>query len=93
VSTASGDSPMSFDPTYAECVAPMKYVTPLNDAESETLHPRHAPHSSRRARRRAHRLWLSHQHSTIPPIARLSQVDQRRVAAWMARWQAGGSSG
>jgi hypothetical protein len=68
----------------------MKYVTPLRDAAIETLHPMHAHHPARRARMRAHRLLLSHQRSTIPPIARLSQVDQRRVSAGMDRWQAWG---
>ena len=71
----------------------MKYVTPLSDAEIETLHQMHAHHPSRRARMRAHSLLLSHQRSTIPQIARLYQVDQRRVSAWMDRWQAWGLVG
>src|SRR5215813_7541963 len=71
----------------------MKYVTPLNDAEIETLHQMHAHHPSRRARMRAHSLLLSHQRYTIPQIARLYQVDQRRVSAWMERWQAQGLVG
>jgi len=49
----------------------MKYVTPLSDAEIETLHQMHAHHPSRRARMRAHSLLLSHQRYTIPQIARL----------------------
>ncbi len=71
----------------------MKYVTPLSDAEIETLHQMHAHHPSRRARMRAHSLLLSHQRYTIPQIARLYQVDQRRVSAWMDRWQAWGLVG
>ena len=71
----------------------MKYVTPLSDAEIETLHQMHAHHPSRRARMRAHSLLLSHQRYTIPQIARLYQVDQRRVSAWMERWQAWGLVG
>jgi hypothetical protein len=68
----------------------MQYVTPLSDAEIETLQPRHAHHPSRRARMRAHSLLLSHQRSPLPQLARLSQVDQRRVSAWLERWQAWG---
>ena len=68
----------------------MKYVTPLSDAEIETLHQMHAHHPSRRARMRAHSLLLSHQRYTIPHIARISQVDPRRVSAWIDRWQAWG---
>jgi transposase len=71
----------------------MKYVTPLNDAEIETLRQMHAYHPSRRARMRAHSLVLSHQRYTIPQIARLYQVDQRRVSAWIERWQAWGLVG
>ena len=71
----------------------MKYVTSLSDAEIETLQQMHAHHPSRRARIRAHSLLLSHQRYTIPPIARISQVDPRRVSAWMDRWQAWGLVG
>ena len=71
----------------------MKYVTPLSDAEIETWHQMHAHHPSRRARMRAHSLLLSHQRYAIPPIARIYQVDQRRVSAWMERWQAWGFVG
>ena len=68
----------------------MKYVTSLNHVEIETLQQMHASHASRRARMRAHSLLLSHQRYTIPQIARVYQVDQRRVSAWMERWQAWG---
>ena len=71
----------------------MKYVTPLNDVEIETLQQMHAHHPSRRARMRAHSLLLSHQRYTIPQIAHLYQVDQRRVSAWMERWQTWGVVG
>jgi transposase len=71
----------------------MKYVTPLNDVEIETLQQMHAHHPSRRARMRAHSLLLSPQRYTIPPIAHLYQVDQRRVSAWMERWQTWGVVG
>ena len=71
----------------------MKYVTPLSDAEIETLQQMHAHHPSRRARMRAHSLLLSHQRYTIPHIARIYQVDQRRVSAWIDRWQAWGLVG
>src|SRR6476660_7559019 len=71
----------------------MKYVTSLSDAEIETLQPMHTHHPSRRARVRAHSLLLSHQRYTIPPIARIYQVDQRRVSAWIDRWQAWGFVG
>jgi transposase len=71
----------------------MKYVTPLSDAEIETLQQMHAQHPSRRARMRAHSLLLSHQRYPIPQIARFYQVDQRRVSAWMERWQAWGLVG
>jgi hypothetical protein len=53
----------------------------------------HAHHPSRRARMRAHSLLLSHQRYPIPQIARLYQVDPRRVSAWMVRWQAWGLVG
>lgn len=52
---------------------PMKYVPPLNDVEIVTLQQMHAHHPSRRARMRAHSLLLSHQHYTIPQIARMYQ--------------------
>jgi DDE superfamily endonuclease/Winged helix-turn helix len=71
----------------------MKYVTPLSDAEIETLQQMHAHHPSRRARMRAHSLLLSHQRYTIPHIARIQQVDPRRVSAWIDRWQAWGVVG
>ena len=71
----------------------MKYVTSLSDAEIETLQQMHAHHPSRRARMRAHSLLLSHQRYTIPHIARIYQVDQRRVSAWIDRWQAWGLVG
>ncbi|HSX77286.1 MAG TPA: helix-turn-helix domain-containing protein [Candidatus Saccharimonadia bacterium] len=71
----------------------MKYVTPLSDPEIETLPQMQAHHSSRRARMRAHSLLLSHQRYTIPHIARIYQVDQRRVSAWIDRWQTWGFVG
>ena len=70
----------------------MKSVIPLHDVEIETVQPMPAHHPSRRARLRAHRLLLRHQRSTIPPMARLYQVDQRRVSAWIDRWQTWGAS-
>lgn len=71
----------------------MKYVTLLNAVEIETLHQMHAHHPSRRARMRAHGLLLSHQHYTISQIARVYQVDPRRVSAWITRWQTCGLVG
>jgi len=71
----------------------MKYVAPLNDAEIETLQQLQAHHPSRRARMRAHSLLLSHQRYTIPQIARIYQVDQRRVSDWIGRWQTSGLVG
>src|SRR2546426_6916530 len=71
----------------------MKYVTPLTDAEMTTLQQMHTHHPSRRARMRAHSLLLSHQRYPIPHIARIYQVDQRRVSAWIDRWQAWGLVG
>jgi transposase len=71
----------------------MKYVTPLSDPEIETLQQMQAHHPSRRARMRAHSLLLSHQRYTIPHIARIYQVDQRRVSAWIDRWQTWGLVG
>jgi Helix-turn-helix domain len=71
----------------------MQYVTALHPVEIETLQPLHAHHPSRRAHMRAPRLLLSHQRYPIPQLAHLYQVDQRRVSAWMARWQAWGLVG
>ena len=71
----------------------MKYVTPLSDAAIETWQQMHAYHPSRRARMRAHSLLLRHQRYPIPHIARISQVDPRRVSAWIERWQAWGVVG
>ena len=71
----------------------MKYVKPLSEAEIETLQQMHAHHPSHRARMRAQSLLLSHQRYTIPQIARVYQVDPRRVSAWMDRWQAWGLVG
>jgi transposase len=42
---------------------------------------------------RAHSLLRSHEPYTIPPIARIYQVDQRRVSAWIDRWQTWGRVG
>jgi len=71
----------------------MKYVTPLSDPDIETLQQMHAHHPSRRARMRAHSLLLSHQRYPIPQIARLYQVDPRRVSVWIDRWQTWGLVG
>src|SRR6266436_3443364 len=71
----------------------MKYVTSLSDADITTLQQMHAHHPSRRARMRAHSLLLSHERSTIPHIACIYQVDQRRVSAWIDRWQTWGLVG
>lgn len=71
----------------------MKYVTPLTDVDIATLQQMHAYHPSRRARMRAHSLLLSHQRYSIPHIARIYEVDPRRVAAWIERWQAWGFVG
>src|SRR5215510_3067395 len=71
----------------------MKYVPPLSDPEIETLQQMHAHHPSRRARMRAHSLLLSHQRYPIPQIARLYQVDPRRVSVWIDRWQTWGLVG
>jgi transposase len=71
----------------------MKYVTPLNDAEIQTLHDMHRYHRSRRARMRAHSLLLSHQGLSIPRIARIYQVDRRSVSTWIDRWQTRGLVG
>jgi transposase len=71
----------------------MKYVTPLNDAEIQTLSDMHRYHPSRRARMRAHSLLLSHQGLAIPHIARIYQVDRRSVSSWIDRWQTQGLVG
>jgi transposase len=71
----------------------MKYVTPLNDAEIQTLHEMHRFHPSRRARMRAHSLLLSHQGVSIPHIARIYQVDRRSVSSWIDRWHTRGLGG
>src|SRR2546428_10449032 len=71
----------------------MRFVAPLGAAEIEPLQQMHARHPSRRARMRPHGLLLSRQRYTIPHIARLYQVDQRRVSAWIDRWQAWGLVG
>jgi Homeodomain-like domain-containing protein len=71
----------------------MKYVTPLNDAEIQTLHEMHRYHPSRRARMRAHSLLLSHQGVAIPHMARMYQVDRRSVSGWMDRWHTRGFVG
>jgi hypothetical protein len=47
----------------------MKYITPLSDAEIETLQQMHAHHPSRRTWMQAHSLLLSHQRYTIPQTA------------------------
>ena len=71
----------------------MKYVTPLNDTEIQTLHEMHRSHPSRRARMRAHSLLLSHQGVSIPHIARIYQVDRRSVSGWIDRWHLRGLVG
>jgi transposase len=65
----------------------MKYVAPLRDDEIQTLHDMHRYHPSRRARRRAHSLLLSHRGWSIPHIAQFYQVDRRSVSTWIDRWQ------
>jgi hypothetical protein len=49
----------------------MKYVTPLTEIESQTLHEMQRYHPTRRARMRAHSILFSHQGSSIPQIARV----------------------
>ena len=71
----------------------MKYVTPLHDAEIQTLHAMHRSHPSRRARMRAHSLLLSHQGYSMPHIARVYQVDRRSVSGWIDRWHTRGLVG
>jgi transposase len=71
----------------------MKYVNPLNDSEIETLHHMHHSHPSSRARLRAHCILLSHQRYTIPHIARVYQVNRRRVSVWIDRWHSWGLVG
>jgi transposase len=71
----------------------MKYVSPLNDAELQTLSDMHRYRPSRRARMRAHSLLLSHQGLSIPHIARIYQVDRRSVSSWIDRWQTQGFVG
>ena len=71
----------------------MKYVTPLHEAEIQTLHDRHRYHPSRRTRIRAHSLLLSHQGFSIPRITQIYQVDRRSVSAWIDRWQTQGFVG
>src|SRR5215468_1410393 len=71
----------------------MKYVTPLNEAEIQTLHDMHRYHPSRRTRMRAHSLLLSHQGISIPRLAQIYQVDRRSVSSWIDRWQTYGLVG
>jgi transposase len=71
----------------------MKYVAPLRDDESQTLHDMHRYHPSRRARMRAHSLLLSHRGCSIPHIAQFYQVDRRSVSTWIDRWQTMGLVG
>jgi transposase len=42
---------------------------------------------------RAHSLLLSHQGVSMPPIARMSQVDRRCVSCWIDRWHTQGFVG
>ena len=71
----------------------MKYVIPLTTPKSRPcttcrpIIPHDAPGCAPIAS------LLSHQRYPIPQIARLSQVDQRRVSAWMERWQTWGVVG
>jgi transposase-like protein len=71
----------------------MKYVTPLTASEIHTLHEMQRAHPVRRARMRAHSILLSHQGSSIPPIARVYEVDRRSVSSWVDRWQQEGLVG
>ena len=71
----------------------MKYVTPLQDYEIETLREMHRYHPSRRTRMRAHSLLLSHQGVSIPGIAQIYQVDRRSVSGWIDRWHTKGLIG
>jgi transposase len=71
----------------------MKYVPPLNETAIQTLSEMPRYHPSRRARMRAHSLLLSHQGVSIPPIARIYQVDRRSVSTWIDRWQTRGLGG
>lgn len=71
----------------------MKYVSPLDDCEIETLREMHRHHPSRRARMRAHSLLLSHQGVSIPRIAQIYQVDRRSVSWWIDRWHTKGLTG
>jgi transposase len=71
----------------------MQYVAPLPDVEIQTLHEMHRYHPSRRARMRAQSLLLSHQGVSMPPMARIDQVDYRSVSSWIDQWQTRGFVG
>ncbi|MCF6158689.1 MAG: IS630 family transposase [wastewater metagenome] len=71
----------------------MKYVSPLNKEEIQTLQELYQRHHSRWVRMRAHSILLSHQKFPINEIAKIYQVDRRSVSSWIDRWQSLGLVG
>ncbi len=71
----------------------MKYVSPLNQEEVQTLQEMYQHHSSRWVRMRAHSILLSHQKFSLSEIAKIYQVDRRSVSSWINRWKSLGLVG
>jgi transposase len=71
----------------------MQCVAPLSDPAIPTLTALPRFHPSRRARRRAHGLRLSHQGFAMRRMAAVSQVARSAVAEWLERGPSAGVVG
>jgi transposase len=71
----------------------MPCVAPLSDTAIQTVTDMQRLHPSRRARRRAHGLLLSHQGFSMRRIAAVYQVSRYAVAEWLERWPSAGLVG
>ncbi len=71
----------------------MKFVTPLSEAEKETLRLLHENHSSSRVRNRAFAILLSSRGNQLSEIAILFSVGSRTVSSWIDRFEESGIVG
>lgn len=70
-----------------------KYVTPLTEAERETLRAAMAYGPSARVRQRAQAVYGSDQGFRIGQLATLLDADRDTVSAWLDRWERDGLRG
>ncbi|MCK0716484.1 IS630 family transposase [Chromohalobacter sarecensis] len=70
-----------------------RFVTPLTDAEQQTLTSAYQHGEKRALRRRAHAILLSGQGHTINQISEVLQVRRDAVSRWLKQWEVSGLDG